>query len=61
MKSKWMITSNNFGNGTVYAVYRLLDEAEGDHSGNRELHSSGYTPNKQGAETTRDILNITEE
>lgn len=45
MKSEWKITSNYIGDTKMYSVYRQLNTAEVDHSGNRE-YACGYTTNR---------------
>ncbi len=37
MTSKWKVTCNPIGGTKMYAVYRLIDVNEVDHSGNREF------------------------
>lgn len=34
--SKWRVSSNYIGGQKRYQVYRMLDDGEVDHSGNRE-------------------------
>jgi len=48
LHSEWRITSNYIGSDKMYAVYRLRNINEVDHSGNREF-SGGWTANKQVA------------
>lgn len=57
MKSEWKVTSNIFEGGVKkYAIYRLLDEAEVDHSGNREF-AGGYTDDRERAQFVAERLN----
>lgn len=56
MKSKWMVTWQYINDVPKYAVYRLRDVNEVDHSGNREYHG-GYTTNKAEAEALAKKLN----
>lgn len=56
MCSEWRITSNFIGSGKVYAVYRLIDAAAVDHSGNREFET-GYMDDRQEAVAVADKLN----
>ena len=60
MKSEWRVTSNVF-DGCVkkYAVYRLLDVSEVDHSGNRE-YIGDYTEDREIARSAARQLNILE-
>jgi len=37
MKGPWKVTSQMIGDTKKYAVYRLIDVNEVDHSGNREF------------------------
>lgn len=46
MVGKWKVTSTYIGNEKMYAVYRLKNTAELDHSGNREI-ATGYSSNRQ--------------
>ncbi|MFP3155809.1 hypothetical protein LQZ18_15545 [Lachnospiraceae bacterium ZAX-1] len=55
-KVKWEVTSNSIGGKTMYAVYRLINEDEINHSGNRE-YATGYLENKRVCEYTAAILN----
>lgn len=56
MRSKWQVTSQFFGDVKKFAVYRLLDVAEVDHSGNREF-AGGYVDSKERAQAIADALN----
>lgn len=60
MKSKWMVTSQYIGDEPQYAVYRLCNINEIDHSGNREYYG-GYTPDEKAAEALAERLNNEEE
>jgi hypothetical protein len=48
MKSEWKVTSNIINGEKMYAVYRILDTSELDHSGNRE-HYGEFTPDREAA------------
>ena len=57
MKSEWKVTSNvSDGGEKMYAVYRLLDTAEVDHSGNREF-ADGYMSYREAAVIVAELLN----
>lgn len=57
MKGAWKVTSNIFDGGVKkYAVYRLLDVNEVDHSGNREF-AGGYIDDKDLAQSIAGQLN----
>ncbi|MFP3154436.1 hypothetical protein LQZ18_08405 [Lachnospiraceae bacterium ZAX-1] len=56
-KVKWEVTSNSIGGKTMYAVYRLIDEDEINHSGNRE-YATGYLENKRVCEYVAASLNL---
>jgi hypothetical protein len=45
MKSAWKVTSNLIGDTIKYAVYRIIDSSEPDHSGNREFDTD-YIPDR---------------
>ena len=53
---KWKVTSNYIGGDKMYAVYRLRDVNEVDHSGNRE-YAGGWTYNRDSAQVVADQLN----
>ncbi len=59
MKSEWRITSNIINDKKMYAVYRLRDVNEVDHSGNREF-AGGYIESRTTAQTVANLLNIEE-
>lgn len=42
MKGPWKVTSTLVGDVMMYAVYRLIDENEVDHSGNRHQATGWY-------------------
>lgn len=48
MKGPWKVTSQVIGDCKKYAVYRLIDINEVDHSGNREF-AGEYVEDKQAA------------
>lgn len=56
MKGKWKVTSNIIGDKKVYAAYRLIDERQPDHSGNREYYG-GYIYDRSEVEHTVSGLN----
>ena len=60
MCSEWKVTTNCVDGEKLYAVYRLRDTTEVDHSGNREF-ASGFMPDKNAAYEIAAKLNIKEE
>ena len=56
MKSEWKVTSQVIGDRRMYAVYRLLDVNEVDHSGNREF-ATDYLRDRANAEIAARELN----
>ena len=58
MKGKWKITSQRLDGKKVFAVFRLRNVDELDHSGNREF-ATGYM-DKQKAEEIANELNGSE-
>lgn len=56
MHSEWKVTRNNFGDGDMFAVYRLRDVAAVHHSGNMEL-ATEYMEDRQEAAAIADKLN----
>jgi hypothetical protein len=56
MKSEWKVTSNHIDGRTIYGVYRIIDTAEVDHSGNREMHGE-YMGSKNDALSIAKRLN----
>lgn len=60
MKGKWKVTSNYIGGEKMFAVYRLRDISEIDHSGNRE-YATDYTNDRENAEAIADMMNREEE
>lgn len=56
MYSEWMVTKNNIGDRSMYAVYRLRNTMQTDHSGNREF-ASGYMEDRQEAVVIAEKLN----
>ena len=56
MKSKWKVTSNVINEKRMYAVYRVLDVNEVDHSGNREF-AGNYIDDRKAAQAAADVLN----
>ena len=60
MKSPWMVTTQYICGKPQYAVYRLRDVDEVDHSGNRESGST-YMDSMEEAERIAAELNTKEE
>ena len=61
MKSKWKISSQCNDEGQyIYQVYRILDEDEIDHNGNREYQGEVFHTKKE-ARACADKMNIIEE
>lgn len=60
MKGPWKVTSNIIGDTKMYAVYRLLDTSETDHSGNREF-ATDYIKSKEKAAAIAQELNVAAE
>ncbi len=56
MKGPWKVTSNILGGQKMYAVYRLIDVDEVDHSGNREF-ATEYMDSKEKAKAVAAELN----
>ena len=56
MRSEWKVTSNIIGDSMRYAVYRIRDINEVDHSGNREF-AGDYIEDKQTAMLIAEELN----
>lgn len=54
--SEWRVTSNPVGGKMWYAVYRIRDIEEVDHSGNRQYYG-GYIEDKSEAEELARWLN----
>ena len=52
----WKVTWQYIGGVKMYAVYRLRDINEVDHSGNRE-YATGYSENREGMQETADQMN----
>ena len=59
IRSEWKVTSNRIDGVKVWAVYRLQDVNEVDHSGNRE-YATKYMPDKEKAEKIARELNAGE-
>ena len=60
MKGKWKVTSQRINGEKLFAVYRLRNVDELDHSGNRE-YASGYMDDKEKAEKWANELNGSED
>lgn len=60
MTGKWAVTSNFISGKEQYAVCRLRDIQEVDHSGNRE-YATGYMESREQAEAIAESLNVDEE
>lgn len=56
MESEWEMTSNYIDGQKLYAVYRLRDVSEIDHSGNREF-ATGYITDRDEAKCIANKLN----
>lgn len=56
MPSEWRVTSQFINGSKWYAVYRLKDINEVDHSGNREFYT-GYNTDKHFCEELCKNLN----
>ena len=59
IRSEWKVTCNRIDGVKVWAVYRLLDVNEVDHSGNRE-YATKYMADKAKAEEIARELNAGE-
>lgn len=59
MSRPWKVTSNWIDNRQLYGVYRIIDVAELDHSGNREFYG-GYVATREEAATIAEELNAKE-
>lgn len=57
MKGPWKVTSNILDGQKMYAVYRLIDVDEVDHSGNREF-ATDYIKSKEKAVAIAQELNV---
>ena len=57
MKSKWKVTSNIIDGKKKYGVYRIKDESQPDHSGNREIYGI-YHEERVTAEVLANMLNL---
>jgi len=55
MKGLWKVTSNFIGDTKKYAVYRILDTGETDHSGNREYATEWLDDREQAAKIAREL------
>lgn len=53
---EWRVTSQYIGGEKMYAVYRLRNVSEVDHSGNRE-YRTGYMTDEADAQAICDRLN----
>jgi hypothetical protein len=60
MKGPWKVTSQVIGDRKKYAVYRLIDINEVDHSGNREF-AGEYIDDRHIAESVATSLNQMDE
>lgn len=54
--SKWKVTANPVGGKMWYAVYRIRDISEVDHSGNRQYYG-GYIEDESEAKELASYLN----
>ena len=55
--SKWRVTANPVGGQMLYAVYRIRDVDEVDHSGNREYWRGGWIESREEAQRYADKMN----
>ena len=60
MKGPWKVTSNRINGKKMYAIYRLKDVNEVDHSGNREF-AGGYVEDRLTVEIAAEYLNEKDE
>ena len=58
--SKWKVTCNHIDGKKYYRAYRLINEKEVDHSGNRE-YAGDYTQSREEAQKVADLMNAREE
>ena len=58
--SRWKVTSNYIDGGKYFRAYRLINEKEVDHSGNRE-YAGDYTQSREEAQKVADLMNSQEE
>lgn len=56
MHSEWRVTSHIYCDVKKYAVYRIINTSEVDHSGNRD-YATGYMEDKEMAEGIAERLN----
>ena len=56
MANEWKVTSNFIGGKKCFAVYRLIDAAGVDHSGNRE-YATDYMESREEAQAIADRKN----
>lgn len=61
IKGKWKVASNYIGDQKKYAVYRLIDVNQVDHSGNREFAPAGWLDSRTMAAAIAEGLNKIEE
>lgn len=54
--TKWKVSSNYINGKRYFRAYRLIDENEVDHSGNRE-YAGKYMENREDAQIFADCLN----
>lgn len=57
---KWKITCNYINGEKYFRAYRLINEKEVDHSGNRE-YAGNYTKSREEAQKVADLMNAREE
>ena len=55
MKGSWKVTSNVIDGRKVYAVYRLIDITQPDHSGNREYATEWLDDREQAAKIAKEL------
>lgn len=60
MKSEYRVTCQDINGRKMYAVYRLINRSEVDHSGNRE-YATSYMDDEKQAEHIAESLNNEQE
>lgn len=59
MKGKWKVTTNYIAGEKLFAVCRVKDTREVEHSGNRE-YATDYMSSREKAQKIADELNLSE-
>ena len=60
MAGEWKVTSQYIGDKKMFAVYRLRNVDDVDHSGNRE-YAGGWSENREAMQVVADNLNREED